>query len=951
MNDTRPPYTFDPIIVHFTTTAQRAFNAWLDASMSVLEQSEAAIILAAVEEALKAAVRLKLNRVLLLELHAAKRAGELGEGSDESRFERFIERALSDDFAVHLDRRYPSLRIRLQRMLASQRLAMERLVARFVSDRALLASLPGQPAGRLMALALGEGDMHQGQSVAKLSLEHGKVMYKPRSLGVDRVLGNFLASVFDGRPHRIRVPQVIDRGDYGWTEFVEHAYCLGDEQLRIFYRGLGHWLAVLRLLGGTDVHLENLIAAGPVPVVIDVESLFAAIVVIRPSKHGQAYDLAQALIRGSVLRTGIVPFRAPILGFSGVDMSAAGSLQGQQPQVHVPVIVDEGTIDARMKVIGVDIAVSKNHPSPHPDVSLHWDQLSEGFIEATTELRHLDEQGELTPLLVGFEGCLVRDIRRPTQVYVEMGRMLWHPASLHDEDAAVARATDLLSRNAAVAPIAPSAPHEIASEIEDLCHGDVPLFASSLSAARIELTLADWRGMRMELENLTIKSALVATALNLRLHEPELKTGGSCAAAEPHANALEIRRRKLAADAVDQLLRFAVRGGDGSVTWISPEISNGGWQVQPLRADAYYGLGGIAVALAGYQSEAEQGRVDVLPGLRETLNGALRSLALAAGPRTVGGFTGHGSLIWTWLALHEVLQREELVERAIACAEVLEHTGFDGDQRFDLLDGASGTLVPLVDLAHITGQRRWLDLAVQAAMHLERAAIVDARGVRWPSVLAKEPIVGFAHGSTGIGWALARLTLSEAGSPADRWRWSVLADGAFRFQDSLYDASLGNWLDPRQLSREATFHTWCNGSVGVGLAACDLYARTHDPRHRRTMRRAVAASQGQWGASHTLCHGDLSLWELLVRADTLDPEYCAIYRDELTAQVVSGMEEHHGFVGGLARDAFTPGLMTGLAGAVHGLTRMHPECELGSPLLLERRLHVAPMVAPSLMPS
>jgi lantibiotic modifying enzyme len=99
----------------------------------------------------------------------------------------------------------------------------------------------------------------------------------------------------------------------------------------------------------------------------------------------------------------------------------------------------------------------------------------------------------------------------------------------------------------------------------------------------------------------------------------------------------------------------------------------------------------------------------------------------------------------------------------------------------------------------------------------------------------------------------------------------------------------------------------------------------------------VAASQNQWGISHTLCHGDFSLRELFVRAAALDPKECAVNPDASAAEVVSSIEEHHGLVGGMTRAAFTPGLMTGLAGAIHGLNRMHPACTLASPLLLESR--------------
>ena len=893
------------------------------------------------EEALNLSASLKLNRVLLLELHAAQRAGELTAADDAGRFAQFVEHSLRPQFIEHLNRRYPPLLERLSRSLEAQRGAMEALVARFIADRAELAGLLGRPAGRLTALSLGQGDLHAGgQSVARLSLEGGEVIYKPRSLRIDRVLETFLARILDDAAERIRVPEVIDRGDYGWARFIVHRYCDGEEELRTFYRGLGHWLAVLRLLGGTDIHQENLIAAGPVPVVIDVESLFSIMPKGDPSRCGQAYDIALDLIRTSVLRTGIVPYRAPALGFFGVDLSAAGGLPGQQPQVHMPVIVDAGTTRARQQVINIDINPAQNHPNRNPDVSLYWDRISEGFLDLTARLQGLDARGELAPLLSEFEDCQARDIRRATQAYVEIGRMLWHPASLHDEAKAVERARDLLARNAAVMPIAPSAPREIAAEIDDLRYGDVPVFVEPLTSARIAAVLADWRAMRLEVEELTIRSALVATNLNLRADDREERNACRYFARHPHRERLDQRRRKLAADAVGRLLRHAVRGEDGSVTWITPEINRSGWQVQPLPTDLYFGLGGIAITLAGYGHEVACGRADAVAGVEETLQGALRVLrAMEAAEKQdlVGGFTGYGAQIWTWLTLHDLLRRPEPLARAIHFAERLEGEGFDGDQAFDLLGGAGGAIVPILGLAQATGSARWLALAARAARHLERTAITGSDGSYWPTMRSEVPIAGFAHGSTGVAWSLARLVLAGAGDEADRARWSAVADGGFRYQAAQYDETVGNWFIADPQERRESFHNWCYGSVGIGLAAADLYARGGDPRHLLTLRRAVAAARGKWGSSHTLCHGDLSLWELLVRAAAADPEGCAIERDEAIAQVVSGIEEHRGVVGGMARDAFTPGLMTGLAGAIHSLNRMHPDCTLASPLLLERR--------------
>lgn len=943
MSETASTDAFARIIDHFAAPTRAAFTAKLATFSGQLDDAEIASIQAAGDEALYTNAKLKLNRVLLLELHAARRAGELTADDDAGRFAQFVAQCLTPAFAEHLDRRYPPLRERLQRTLDLQRRAIETMVERFIADRDLLTPLLGAPCGRLIGVSLGQGDLHDGgQTVAKLTMQGGTIMYKPRSLRVDAVLDAFLARVFGDLADRVRVPAVIDRDRYGWAAFARHRHCDGDDELRSFYRGLGHWLAVLRLLGGTDIHLENLIAVGPVPVVIDVESLFEIVPEPVPTPYGQAFDFAQSLIRNSVLRTGIVPFRTRALGFEGVDMSAAGALPDQQPRVRAPTIVDDGTTQARLKVIEIEVDVAQNHPSPRPDVSRYWDEISEGFLDITARLRRLDQAGELAPLLARFQGCKVRDIRRTTRAYVEVGRMLWHPASLHKEAEAIERARDLFERNAIMLPNERSSDADVMAEIDALRYGDVPIFVEPLSAERIDSVLLDWRGMRTDLEELTIRSALVATDLNQRMRDrEEERSGHRYVARHPHRDRLETRRRKLAAEAIARLLRLSVRGEDGSATWITPEITQGGWLVQPVRADLYFGLGGVAVVLAGYLHEVEHGRADPVDGVEQALEGALQSqIAMEAidVPDKVGGFTGYASQVWTWLTLHDLLKRPELLPHAVASARALEQRGFDDDEHFDIIDGAAGAIVPLLGLAEATGDARWTALATRAAQRLEAGAIVDERGARWPTSGSPHPSNGFSHGATGIAWALARLVLAGAGDAQQRARWSALSDAAFAFQESCYDETLRNWLDSREVDGSFNFPTWCHGSVGIGLSACDLYARTRSPRHLRTMRRAVATVRDQWGTSHTLCHGDMSLRELLVAAAALDPEQCATDPDEATAQIVSSIEEHRGMVGGLTRAAFTPGLMTGLSGAIHGLNRMHPQSGLASPLLLERRV-------------
>ncbi|MFI5976027.1 type 2 lanthipeptide synthetase LanM family protein [Streptomyces sp. NPDC051452] len=962
-----------------------------------LDRGEREVLLTAGHTALLGSLHAKLARLFLVELHALRMAQGADPVAGAAAWARsadtavadtgtwaaFIEQAGREGYLDKLADRYPGLGPRVATVARMSVAATASVAGRFAADRALLAPLlggrrrgggAGATVGRIRGVTFGAGDSHRGGlTVSRIDLTGGTVMYKPRPSEADVALGALLDEVFADFPgapapeERIRVPRTLPRAGYGWAEFVQHRYCADDAELAAFYRNMGHWLAVLRFTGGTDMHAENMVAAGPVPVIVDAETLFDAPAPFAPSGRGDAVDVAAAAIRRTVLRTGLLPVRGTGFALGGVDVSGVGALPGQQPLIPRPMIADGGTAAARFEVDLVAMPTAGNHPSASPVLSAYWGRILAGFREMTERLR----RPGLDPvrLLRRFEGTRARRILRPTQAYVDIGRMLWHPASLHDESAAVERARDILRRNADVLPGAPTDRETIDGEIADLLAGDVPMFGFTVDAAAIRATVEDWRTADFALEEAVIQDALVGAYLN----ERSLPARVQAAAEEPHARDRERRRRRLAARMVGRLCEGAVRGSDGTVTWISPVFTPAGWSIRVLPADLYTGQGGVTLALAEYLHEVRAGRADEVPGVTETFEGALRVL-ISTEDRTptpsAGAYSGAASQVWTWLALHRVLGERWPLERAAQRATLLEGPLVDEDVEVDLLNGAAGGVVPLLGLAAVTGQERWQAAAAHIGRRLLRLATVDARGARWPTRLNPEGIGGFAHGATGIGWVLARLASSEAGCVAERRAWRHFAERAFTFQESLWDPDQGNWLDVRIGAEEDFFTSWCHGSAGVGIGMLDLYRRSGDPVHLDMARRAARACAAEgFGWSHTLCHGDLGLWQFLTSAglgdfrrpdergardrsgaraplgaprppgapgplDALGPLDTADPRDALDAEILTGLEQR-GPVGGLAREAFSPGLMTGLAGVVHSLLCMHRSASLPDPLLLD----------------
>lgn len=900
------------------------------AAVPGLDGEERAVLATAARATQLASLQRKLNRVLLLELRAGAMAGTLAGADSAERWSDFHRYARTAEFRERLEDRYPGLTDRVTRATAPVAEAVAELARRAAADRGLLAPLLGGPAGRLTAVHLGEGDPHRGgRTVARLVFEGGTVMYKPRPMEADVALDRLLESVWahPGAPDgpRPRTARTLPRDGYGWTAFVAHRYCADEDELARYYRSLGHWLALMRLAGGTDLHAENLVAHGPEPVVVDAECLFTEDVPPEePSGRGDAVDTAAAVIRRTVLRTGILPTRMGGYAMGGTDLSAAGALPGQQPLIPVPVIRGGGTDAARMDTELIAPPPSANLPADRPALYRHWHRVLDGFRELTAHLHRMDAApGGLPALLRPFVGCRIRRLRRGTQAYVDVGRMLWHPASLHRPTEARERARDILRRHARALPGAPRDAAEIESEIEDLLVGDIPVFTATVDAATVDAAVADWRRADLAMEESVIQGALVGAYLNERTLPPRTRAEVPA----PAGHDLEPRRRAAAAGLVRTLCEEAVYGDDATVTWVSPVLTGVGWAIRPLTAELYTGQGGVALALACYLHAVRHGRADEVPRLAATVDGALRVLAAteeAVATPFVGGYTGIASQVWTWTALHGLLGTPALLDRARRRAAALTPALLDEDRDLDVLGGAAGVVVPLLDLAERTGESRWLDVAARAGRRLERTAVRDTRGARWSTALFAEGIGGFAHGATGMGWALHRLALSEAGSAADRGRWRRLADAALSYEEALWDEAAGNWTDARMGSEVEHGTAWCHGSTGIGLAAVDLYHRTGDPAHLTTVRRAVAAGLADgFGWSHTLCHGDLGLIELLTHARGLPgvPEVPAPH--ELLAGLLTDLE-HRGPVGGLARESFSPGLLPGLSGVLHLLLRLTP---------------------------
>ncbi|MFC8014513.1 type 2 lanthipeptide synthetase LanM family protein [Streptomyces cinereoruber] len=891
--------------------AASRFSMRLQRTAQSLGRDERTVLIDAFRSATRATVQARLGRLVLLELNVARLRGLLTAPDAEKRWDEFVSLSMSPAFLNNIDHEYPMLRARIGRLLANQIQAALELAQRVATDREMLGG------GRLKQVEFGAGDSHNGgRTVTKVTIENRILWYKPRSVRADVILGKLVDELCaSGDVPLLGVPPVTDLGAYGWAEHAPHRFCRSYDELREFYAGLGGWLAVMLLIGATDMHMENVIACGPIPVVIDCETLFAPTGSARDVDLGEAVDKAHAALM-RVLSTSLLPERGP----NGLDLSAAAALPGQQPVLSVPTVANPRTDTARLLLSNGQARPGDNRPEPNPRPEMFWGDLADGFDRMAQRVTRLDTAGRLEPALEAFRSCSVRYVPLATEDYLQLLRGLWHPAAFRRDASVVAEVTELLERYLRRHSVLSYEERSVSGLLSDLLAGDIPVhtFRAGDGIIRgpggqviahcgdqVDRCLTDWRRRDHALESLIIRSSLIATTLD---HSP----ASSKKSVAPHIenpSSLEVRRRAAAAKLAGQICAAAVPGGDGTATWIGVAPGEHA-RLGVALIDAYSGVGGIAVALACYQHAVSRGLADSVDALEGVLRGAVATLERGRTEqlqRGLGGFDGHASELWAWLALYN-LRGDDLPllharDSAGRIARAVDTTVED-----DIVSGAAGALVPLLHLAAVTGDSQYTDTATEIADRLASRARIDGDRAAWPTSAA-EKFIGFAHGATGIGWALTRLGLATGIS-----RWADLGAMGLAHDSAAFDSAAA--------STSGLPSIWCNGSTGIGLAHHDLSLRTGLPHHARLVHDAARHVQRTPVVGQSLCHGSSGARELLM---VCDPAAA----DRTLHQLIADVENMSS-----STPLTSAGLLNGLAGTLLHLLRSDSRLSyLPNPLL------------------
>ncbi len=901
-----------------------------------------------------------LHRTLILELNVLRVRGLLAGNTPQERFRSFLKRLRQPEVARSILQEYPIIArqsvICIDQWVESSREFLQRLC----SDRELIHntfSLDGD-LGLLVRIDGGAGDSHRGgKAVLIAEFDSGlRLVYKPRSLAVDVHFQELLTWLNErGNIVPFRTIKVLDRSDYGWSEFITAFGCNCEQQVRNFYERQGGYLAILYALEATDFHLENLIAAGEDPVLIDLEALFVPD--WQKTLTENENRSVDSILFSSVIRSGLLPLRIWSNNDSdGIDLSGLGGKKGQLNPHASPTWEGIGTDRMKLTLKRQTMAGGQNQPTLNDTEIDVWDYaevIAAGFTKVyQLLLQNREELQSATSPLARFANDEVRVILRATRTYEKLLRESHHPDMLRDaleRD----RLFDFLWKDTQSNLNLKKA---IFAEREDLWNGDIPIFTTHPDSCHL------FSSTKQQISNFCERSGLDKVRDRLKqLNKDDLARQlwlirASVATLTMNADRGSwskypltdsqnlVKQEQLITAACkigDRLEAIALRGGEGKneISWLGLSLVNErSWTVVQLGVDLYDGLSGIALFLAYLSEVTKVNRYKLLAQSVLTTTSdrvKLNKSSIAS----IGGFSGWGGIIYVLTQLGTLWNQPELIAEAESYVDFLA-AAIDRDEQLDIIGGAAGCILSLLSLYRCQPSPHTLAIAVRCGDRLLDRSQSMARGKGWVSKgSGNKHLAGFSHGAAGIALALLQLS---ALTGEGRFRETAL--DAIAYERSLFSTVANNWPDLREFETAvrtgngtgANFMTaWCHGASGIGLARLGSLPYLDDVETRAESDAALQTTLKQgFGVNHSLCHGDLGNLELLLQASQLldDPQWKR-HLDRFSS-IISESIDKHGWLCGVPLKVEVPGLMTGLAGIGYQLLRLAQPDRIPSILLL-----------------
>lgn len=731
--------------------------------------------------------------------------------------------------------------------------------------------------GKLIGIQTGSGDTHNnGKTVAILKFENVKIVYKPRSLEIDKKFGDFIGWLnglnIPGFKNLKTAKAYFNKND-GWMEFVSFQECQQEIQIEKFYHKIGQLLCIFYTMNTGDIHYENIIAHGEDPVVIDLETLFHPVITNYEIYESDLKRELQKKLKESVSSIALLPTFI-ISKEQAIDIGGMSLTEPQRSPYKGHFIKGYELDNPQIVEDYGFIMPSQNNPKiagTNVKADSYITNILLGFSCVYNWIRNNKKSYiEKLQQLFAHEKC--RFVFRPTNNYARFLDTSYHPDVLHsvmDRLVYLYRLGITANKNNVAI---------IREEIASLAIGDIPYFYTytdekNLYAGNekklgecfifspIEMSINKIK--RMNCDDYEEQTAIIK---NHYRYSSIYKTSTNISFASKSSRITNIDSIKLAEQIGELVRRKSISGRTAKnkigTTWIGlKSFDDKTHYLDEIGNDIYSGNSGIALFYS-YLAKVT-GKREWYDYLEEVLQPIYDNIDEFGGnfEENIGAFAGTFGQLYVLLKIGITIN--DLKKIDVARKRVLDifYRIKENIQSHDIINGYAGILGIMVLILE-----KYKDLELIAAcdyivdkLHETSCSLEGRPGITWGDAAS-----GYAHGNTGVSAQLFRFYQLNKNIKAKR-----LVDEAVLFDRTLTDDKNGMWH--KTVNNSAIVYTWCNGEAGVLLNRLMLKGLGYkDANLDNEITNLVnGVIKDGFGNDYAICHGDLGNLAILKYAASL----------------------------------------------------------------------------------
>jgi type 2 lantibiotic biosynthesis protein LanM len=775
----------------------------------------------------------------------------------------------------------------------------EFIVAIEESEKELKETLDLEGSLILQNISTSQGDSHnQGKTVIQFTINEKKMFFKYKNLEVGTRLNEFYKVIeeLDSSISFYKVKRIITP-HYTFEECIEQEPCQSEEEILEFYQHFGEVLCVSYVLCGSDFHLENLIARGRYPVLVDVETLIQN---ERELINGSADNQYVQKINDSIIGTHLLPD----VFYSrnrkkNMEISALSGDEQMCPFKILDLVCDnKGKMHMEYKqsiMKGAEnLPILQGQKVHFKEYSKEiWEGFSTTYKVICNNQKYVEEVIKKL-----FAGIQVRNVLKATQKYAEILEYAYHPSYM----------TNFINREKLFENIWAypyKKPIIVKYEITDLLMDDIPIFHIKTNERGIitsqrevipsfyhmtALENVQCRLMKMSAENLQAQKNHFSIALGIFKGE----VSPVCFSGE-EKNDDVLKRAKQIVDYICEQIIYGSDKQDITVpTYLIDQEKN--WKRNVMTYSFYDGLAGIYILLKQLtQFYPETKYFDLLSIMDNMFFNDIGMI------QNMEQYVDYMSLLYIISCKLESVYNIKDVASGEKLLDEIRNFYVKNEWTDEWLFGRASLMKVCLKFYEYSGLEKSLEFAKRLGKDIGNYEMDN---------------IGFAHGYAGLAYSLTcLLEILKPGELAENIKSKIQ-----RFIQKIEDT--------RYLDDDSVNNSWCNGVLGIAYAQMKVYSIKGRVGVQQKMIKRILSANGD---DDCLCHGNFGKMGLLQNLLAHRNEY--VNKESILKIQTKIFDKSSFFIRGMEKEPDC-GFLTGLSGVAYEYLR-HVDSTIPNMLLLD----------------